>query len=52
MEIKTENTNRAFLNHYLDSRCRLMVTIVEMMSRATCCKKIILNEKKCVKARF
>ena len=36
--------NIARRNHYLDSHCISTVMIPEMMSRAICCKKIILNK--------
>ena len=36
--------NIARRNHYLDSHCILTVMIPEMMARAICCKKIILNK--------
>ena len=35
--------NRAGRSLYLTSRCTFTVMIPEMMSRAICCKKIILN---------
>ena len=36
--------NIARRNHYLDSRCTLTIMILELMPRATCCKKTILNK--------
>ena len=36
--------NIARRNRYLDSRCILTVMIPELMPRAICCKKIIINK--------
>lgn len=49
IKISLSKTHR---NHYLDSHCILMVMVPEMMIRAMCCEKHVLNKWKKIKVCF